>query len=75
MTKTFILLFKDSQRIESYTTISAIFTAYRRKELGVSRSTLARIDWGVDYFSSDIVRIEMSITKTSGDIKRERVFL
>lgn len=72
MTKTFVLLFKEPIKIYTYSSLSAIFEEFTKDELGVSLSTLQKRDFSIDLYENEKVRIELSITKTRGDIIRER---
>lgn len=72
MTKTFVLLFKEPIKIYTYSSLSAIFEEFTKDELGVSLSTLQKRDFSIDLYENEKVRIELSITKTRGDIIREK---
>lgn len=72
MTKTFVLLFKQPIMIYTYTTLSAVFEEFTKEELGVSLSTLQKRDFSTDFYENEKVRVEMSFTKTKGDIIREK---
>ena len=71
MTKTFVLLFKEPMKIYTYSSLSAIFEEFAKEELGVSLSTLKR-DFSFDSYDNEKVHIELSLTKTRGDIIREK---
>lgn len=72
MTKTFVLLFKAPMKIHTYTSLSAIFEEFPKEELGVSLSTLQKRDFSFDSYENEKVRVELSLTKTRGDIIREK---
>ena len=72
MTKTFVLLFKEPMKIHTYSSLSAVFEEFTKDELGVSLSTLQKRDFSFDSYENDKVRIELSLTKTRGDIIREK---
>lgn len=72
MTKTFVLLFKQPIKIHTYTTLSAVFEEFTKEELGVSLSTLQKRDFSIDFYENANIRIELSKTKTRGDILREK---
>lgn len=72
MTKTFVVIFKESMRIYTYSSLSAIFEEFSKDDLGVSISTLQKRDFSFDYYENEKVRIELSLTKTRGDIIREK---
>ena len=72
MTKTFVLLFKQPIKIYTYTTLSAVFEEFTKEELGVSLSTLQKRDFSIDFYENVNIRLELSKTKTRGDILREK---
>ena len=72
MTKTFVLLFKKQMKIHTYSSLSAVFEEFTKDELGVSLSTLQKRDFSFDSYENEKVRIELSLTKTRGDIIREK---
>lgn len=72
MTKTFVLLFKDPMKIHTYSSLSAIFEEFTKDELGVALSTLQKRDFSFDSYDNEKVHIELSLTKTRGDIIREK---
>lgn len=72
MTKTFVLLFKEPMKIHTYSSLSAVFEEFTKDELGVSLSTLQKRDFSIDSYENEKVRIELSLTKTRGDIIREK---
>lgn len=72
MARTFVLLFKEPIKIYTYTSLSAIFEEFTKDELGVSISTLQKRDFSCDFYENSKVRIEVSHTRTRGDIIRER---
>lgn len=73
MTKTFVVLFKEPKmKIYTYSSLAAIFEDFSKDELGVSLSTLQKRDFSFDSYDNQKVHIELSITKTRGDIAREK---
>lgn len=59
-------------KIHTYSSLSAVFEEFTKDELGVSLSTLQKRDFSFDSYENDKVRIELSLTKTRGDIIREK---
>lgn len=59
-------------KIYTYSSLSAIFEEFTKEELSVSLSTLQKRDFSFDYYENEKVRIELSLTKTRGDIIREK---
>lgn len=72
MTKTFVLLFKEPIRIYTYTSLSAVYEEFTKEELGVSYFTLQKRDFSCDIYENDKIRLGVSLTKTRGDIIREK---
>ena len=72
MTKPSVLLFKEPMKIYTYSSLSAIFEEFAKEELGVSLSTLQKRDFSFDSYDNEKVHIELSLTKTRGDIIREK---
>lgn len=72
MTKTFVLLFKEPLKIYTYSSLAAVFEAFDKDELGVSKFALDRVDFTTDFYENEKVRIELSLTKTAGDVRREK---
>lgn len=72
MRKTFVLLFKDSLTIKTYTSLKGIFEEYNREQLGVSIYTLQRRDLTDSFYENNKIRIEISLTQTPGEIRRKR---
>lgn len=65
-------MFKQPVKIHTYTTLSAVFEEFTKDELGVSLSTLQKRDFSIDFYENNSIRIELSKTKTRGDIIREK---
>lgn len=59
-------------RIYTYSSLSAIFEEFSKMDLGVSLSTLQKKDLSYGSYENKKVRIEISLTKTKGDIIREK---
>lgn len=72
MTKTFVLLFKQPMKLYTYTTLSAVYEEFKKEELGVSLFTLQKRDFSTDFYENEKIRIEQSLTRTRGDIIREK---
>lgn len=72
MTKTFVVLFKQTMKIYTYSSLSAIFAEFTNEDLGVSLSSLQKRDLYADSYDNDLVHIELSITKSRGDIIRQK---
>lgn len=72
MTKTFVLLFKEPMKVYTYSSLAAIFEEFSKDQLGVALSTLQKRDFSFDYYENERIRIELSLTKTTGDIRREK---
>lgn len=72
MTKTFVLLFKHPMKLYTYTTLSAVYEEFKKEELGVSLFTLQKRDFSTDFYENEKIRIEQSLTRTRGDIIREK---
>lgn len=72
MTKTFVLLFKKPLKIYTYTSLSAVYEEFSKEELGVSLFTLQKRDFYSEIYENEKIRLEMSLTRTRGDILREK---
>lgn len=72
MTKTFILLLKESTKIYTYSSLSAIFEEFDKETLCVSKFSLDRVDFSHDFYENEKIRIELSQTKTTGDVRRDK---
>lgn len=72
MTRTFVLLFKDTFKVYTYSSLKAIFEEFTKDELKVALSTLQKRDFSFDYYENDKIKIELSMTKTTGDVRREK---
>lgn len=72
MTKTFVLLFKDTLQIKTYTSLVAIYEDNTPEVLGIALSTLQRRDFKEDMYENAKVRIELSITRTKNDVIRSK---
>ena len=49
-----------------------IVEEFTKEEIGVSQSKLEKYDFNIGNYENNIVKIEKSITKTPGEIRRER---
>jgi hypothetical protein len=72
MKTTFVLLFKKDLKIKTYTSLMGIIEEFTKEEIGVSQSKLEKFDFNIGNYENNIVKIEKSITKTPGEIRRER---
>lgn len=72
MTKTFVVLFKETLQIRTFTSLSAVFEQFDRDDLGVSLSLLQKRNLYEDPYENNKVKIELSYTKTANEIKREK---
>lgn len=72
MTKTYILFLKDTNSIFTYSSLTALCEAHGKEELGVSKFTLDRRDFGVDDYENEKIRIILSLTKSIVDVRNEK---
>lgn len=70
--KTFVILFKDSLKIETYTSLKAVSLVYSKEEIGASYYMLNKVDYAIDTYENNKIRVELSITRTPGEVRRQR---
>lgn len=59
----FVLTYKNPFRQHFYTTLSALCTDNPRESLGVSLSTLQKLDFSFDFYENGICKIETAPLK------------
>lgn len=72
MTKTFVLLFKHTLEIHTYTALLAMYEEFPKETIGVSLYTLQRKNLAVKPYENEKVKIMLCMTKTTGEIRRNK---
>lgn len=72
MTKTFVLLFLEDLTVKTYSSLSAIFDDYSSEYLETSLSAMQKKKLLRFPFQNKKIKIGLSMTKSTGDIRREK---
>lgn len=71
MLKIFVLTFKSGER-KYYTTLAALCEDNGKDKLRVSKATLDRVDFSIDFYENKVCKIEQVFVKKRSDILKER---
>lgn len=73
MRKTYVILFKETLEIKTYTSLKGITEDNAKEDLGVSYRVLSNnVNLSIDRYENDKIRVELSLTRSPGEIRRNK---